>query len=197
MMGILSNGFKTSKSGSLVIMQPALPESANSRNISSLGSRQALTLCTTAINNDSTLCLTKNLFLSTSLKYLLNLLRYSTSFSSAYTSSESKIFPILRAFSNAWSVTEPLNSAALINTLVSKTKFNYFPFRSCSSCSGVKPCFCAYALMSSITSRSVLLSSISRLIISANSFFSVSVNLEKRAAVSSDVSSVMVFIQQR
>jgi hypothetical protein len=44
------------------------------------------------------------------------------------------------AFSKARSVIDPLNKAALINTLVSKTKFNYLSFSSLSSSSGVNPC---------------------------------------------------------
>src|SRR5665213_4336362 len=43
-MGISRNGFKTRRSLSPVIMQEALTEIANSRNLSSLGSRQAVIL---------------------------------------------------------------------------------------------------------------------------------------------------------
>jgi hypothetical protein len=195
-MGMFSKGLSTSKSGSLVMMQLACPERASSKNISSFGSRHFETLWKTSINLVSATYRDKNLPRSAAFKYLLNLLRLITSFNSAYTRSEVIMVPRLLALSNALSWNDPLKRAALTNTLVSITKFNHFSFNSCSSNSGVIPCFWAYSLMSSITCRSVRLSSIKIRIISLNPLFSSWVRLAKRSANSSDVSNEIVFIQQ-
>lgn len=196
MMGMFSNGFNASKSGSPVMMQLAWPERASSRNMSSFGSMLFETRWVIAINFVSALYRAKNLLRSPALKYLSNLLRLITSFSSSYRRSELTIFPNPQALSKALSCTDPLKIAALINTLVSITKFNYFSFSNCSSSSGVIPCFWAYSLMSFITCRSVRLSSIKRRTISLNPFLSSSLSFAKRSANSSDASSVIVFILQ-
>jgi len=193
---MFSNGLRTNKSGSPEIIQSALPEGASSRYMLSSRSRHAETLCVIITLADSLLKRERNLLSSIGRKYLLNLSRLMTSFSSAYTSSEKMTLPILRALSKAWLGVEPLCNAALSKTLVSKIKFNYFFFRGSSNNAGVKPRLRAYSPISSITSRRDLLSSIKRLIISAKSFFSFWVKVEKRSASSSEVSSVIVFILQ-
>lgn len=119
-----------------------------------------------------------------------------TSLSSKYTGSDVMSVPSSRTLSKDLSANDPLKRAALISTLVSKIKFNYFSLRSCSSNSGVMPCFWAYSLMSSITCRRFLLSSNKRLIISTKLLFSFSLNIAKRSANSSVVSMVIVFILQ-
>ncbi len=196
MMGIFSKGWSTNKSSSFVMMQSALPERASSRYISSLGSMHFETRCVTTIDFVSATYRAKNLLRSPVLKYLSNLFQLITSFNSAYTRSELTILPNLQALSNTLSCNEPLKIAAPINTLVSITKFNYLSFSSCSSNSGVIPCFWAYSLISSITCLSVLLSSIKRLTISLNPFLSSALSFEKRLTNSSEASSVIVFILQ-
>lgn len=196
MIGIFLKGLNASKSTSPVMMHLACPERAASRNISSFGSLLIETRWAISINSISALYRARNFLRSPTLKYLSNLARLSTSFSSSYIKSELMIFPRLRALSNTWSCTDPLNSAALINTFVSITKFNYLSFSNCSSNSGVRPCFWAYLLMSSMTSRSVRVSSINRRTISLRPFLSSSLSLAKRSANSSDASSTIVFILQ-
>lgn len=196
MMGMFSKGWSANKSGSPVIIQFALADKASSRNISSFGSWHFETRCDTFINTVSATNRAKNLLRSPALKYLSNLCLLMTSFSSAYVKSEQTIVPKLRALSNTLSCKDILNRAALIRTLVSIIKFNYFSFRSCSSNSGVMPCFWAYSLMSSITCLSVLLSSIKMRIISLNPFLSSALSLSKPSARSSGASKVIVFIHQ-
>lgn len=78
-MGIFLKGFKTNRSLSPVMMQAAPASTANSRNLLSLGSRQASMLTVTGIKCVMSLksCITVNRFVKD--KYLSNFGRTNTS----------------------------------------------------------------------------------------------------------------------
>lgn len=196
---MFSNGFKISKSGSLVIIRSAWPESASSRNILSLWSRQMETVWLTLI---SLLCKRyrwiKRSFSYSLLKYFSNFFFFKVTSNSVVTGKDRMILWSVNALRIARSVIDPFKIAALIRALVSRTSFIYdSSFIKSFNASSVMPCFRAYSLMSSITCGSVRLSSSNRKSVSrVNDFFS-SESCDNLLANSSLTSSVIVFIVQR
>lgn len=115
-------GWRSSKSLSPVIMQEALAETANSRNLLSLGSRQAAIDSEGSLKSDSFLRSFKISNLLFLLRYLSNLGCKNTSQSSLYVSRLEKTFPLSIAMSIAFLGLRDLKRKALIRILVSNTK---------------------------------------------------------------------------
>ena len=205
MIGIFSNGWSASKSASLVMMQSAWPESASSRYMSSLGSRQACTRCVTDTGLILDCISIINSSLVSSFTYRSNFACGNTRLYSAKISSDTitKSFDI--ALSQDCLATMLLKTKALINTLQSKMMVIYFSFRSslisaiiCSRISGVSPFFSACSEASFMISDKLLLvlpTSIS--IIFVIDTFSAGVIFDIRSAIVSLTSKVIVFIYQR
>ena len=100
-IGIFSNGLRTSRSGSPVMMRSAFPERASSKYLLSSGSRQRDTWWETMTDTVSARYRVNSILRSASLKYLSNLLLCTTSFNSSYISLELKILSDALAFSKA------------------------------------------------------------------------------------------------
>lgn len=141
-MGILRNGFSIRRSLSPVIMQEAFAETANSRNLLSLGSRQAKMVSEGEKYLIPFSISLSNLSLSASeIKYLSNFLRKITSSNSFRVSSEKAIYPVKIAFLTAFLFTESINKEALIKVFVSNTKYLIIVFQNI-----IKRFFCKTSL---------------------------------------------------
>ena len=197
MIGIFSNELSASKSLLPVIIQFALPESASSRYLLSLGSRQRVTVCDTSTILYRVVKRWMKRSLSYSfLKYLSNFFFFNVLNSSWVVGIERIKTSFKNAFRTARSETDCLIIAALITTFASMTTVkHYSSFSKSFSLSSVRPCFLAYSLMSSITSNNVRLSSKSRASVSMANCFSTSVSRSNFEANSSLTFSVMFFIQ--
>ncbi len=196
MMGMVSNGFKTSKSGSPVTMQSALAERASSRYLLSSGSRQIFTRCVTCTITAKDSYSLINSSLNSLLKYLSNLDLITTFSSSVKVKIDINITSAFLAFSNACPDEEASFKSALISTLQSRTIFTYFSLSSCSNISGVSPFLRACSLASFIISSRLLFLPTSKSNVSAIDFFSATDILLNFSAVVSFTSSVIVFINQ-
>ena len=197
MMGIFSKGWSTSKSGSPVMMQSALPEMASSRYLSSFGSRHifmALEILM-GVARDSTS--SRNNCRNSIDAYLSNFDRINTSITSLRTAFESNREEVDLAFSKAWPGAEVSDRNALINTLQSNTSLIYFSLSNSSRISGVRPFFLASSLASFIISSKLFLFDTIRSNVSEMDFFSAGVILATFSATGSLTSSVIVFILQR
>ena len=171
-MGIFSNKWSTSKSGSPVMMQSASPAIASSRYLSSLGSRQIFNRLAIFTRVDSDSSSSKKNCLKSTEEYLSNLGRIKTSISSARTWSEiNKVDDVDFAFSKAWPGTEISFRKALINTLQSNTSLIYFSLSNSSRISGVRPFFLASSLASFIISCKLFLFDTIRSNVSEIDFF--------------------------
>ncbi len=199
MMGIFSNGFRTSKSKSLLIIASAFPESASSRNILSFGSRQTLTSWLILINLLFSVKRCTKISRSYSLlKYLSNFFFLTVASNSAVTAQDRIISCSLKPFRTTRSLIDPFRIAALIKTLVSRTIIIYdSSFNKSFRISSVIPCCLAYSLMLSITWNKVRLSFSKRDNVSSVNDFSASDNCSNLLASSSSTFSVIVFINQR
>ena len=198
MMGIFSNGLRTNRSSSLVMMQSALPESASSRYMSSLGSRHAFICLVIFTLGPFALYSSRNNCLTVSDRYLSNLGLITTSIASISVEVErsKSAFNNSDRF-NACPENEYSFSNALISTLLSKTIRIYYSFRSSSRISGVKPFFRACSLASCIISVRLLRLETRRSRLFAINSLSVGVIFDIFSAVGSLTSKVIVFILQR
>lgn len=120
-MAIPRNGCKTSKSWSPLIRHVALPQTANSRNLLSFGSRHALMVSSSSSTVAASTNAAKNLNRSKGKIYLSNFGRCKTLLSSSMVAAESSSFASRNALSNAFRAVERFSNAALINTFVSQT----------------------------------------------------------------------------
>ena len=194
MIGIFSNGFRTSKSGSPVTRQSDFPERASSKYLLSSGSRQRVTWWETSIillwlvNRR----IKKSLSYSF-LKYLSNFFFFRVVENSSVVDVERITTSFKNAFLAARNETELAMIAALTRTFASMTTvIRYFSFRRSFRISSVIPCFLAYSPMSPITSNNDLLSFNSRDKVSRANCFSFSVSLSNFNANSS--LTIIVFI---
>ena len=197
-MEMFSNGFRTSKSGSPVMMQLALPERASSRHLLSFGSRHAETLCDGTIHSMIFVYrLMISMRASIGLKYRSNFFLKIVSESSSRVSLEASKVWSCSAFLTAEAVIPEGESAAPITALQSKTERIYSFFKSSVSLSSVRPCLLACSAVNSnkslsdceeVTRSTQIFRSISR--------FSLATLLNFLANSSSN-SMVSVFIFQR
>ncbi len=100
-IAIPRNGCKTSRSLSPLTTQVALPLTASSRNLSSLGSRHATTRSTISTKMPSLTKALRNSIRSSSVMYLSNPLRRRTSSNSATVTCEISNLPVCVALSKA------------------------------------------------------------------------------------------------
>ncbi len=201
MIRMFSNGLSICKSGSPVMIQSAFPERASSRYISSFGSRQIFTLCVTG-----TVLITDPISkisscLVSGFKYLSNFECEKIYLYSAKIFWELIIEWFAFALSHDFLVVPPLKIKALTSTLQSKITIIYFrsssiSFRICSSISGVRPFFSAWALRSSMISLRFLFLPTRISNVSAIVLFSAADIFSSFSAVGSLTSSVIVFIIQ-
>lgn len=195
MTGIFSNGLRINRSESPVMMQSALPESASSRYISSLGSRHnfmcsEISTLTQRIFNSS-----KNDCLISFETYLSNLGRIKTSINSANAWWDiNKVEEMDFAVNKAFPGIELLNNKALIKTLQSKTTRIYSSLSNSSRISGVKPFFLACSLASCIISARLLRLEMRRVSVSEIAFRSEGDIRAIFSATGSLTSKVIVFI---
>lgn len=172
MIGIFSNGLSASRSGSLMMIQSALPLKASSRYLSSLGSLHAFTCRVILILSPRSLYSSRNSFIRSIEMYRSNLGRVITSIASANTGFEiSNVQEVDSAFSSAWPEKEESSNKALTNTLQSKTSRIYFSLSSSSKISEVKPFFRACSVASCIISDKLLRFNKIRSTVSENVFF--------------------------
>lgn len=122
-MGILRNGCKTKRSSSPVMIQDAFAATASSRNLLSLGSRQAV-MEISGIMVMLFLSMRSIMAIRSSSKrnYVSNFFRYKTSMNSVIVSLEDAIAPKPITLSKTLRLVELGVKAALIKTLVSKIK---------------------------------------------------------------------------
>jgi hypothetical protein len=201
MIGIFSNGSRTNKSSSLVMMQSALPGRASSRYMSSIESRHTLTVCETATNSTVSCMSTRNSNLVSSATYLSNFSYAKTRLYSANITSEISIEPSAAAFSQHCLAIPLSKIKELMSTLQSKTKFIYLSrssfisFKISSSISGVSPFFLACSLASfMIFPKLLFLLPTSSSKVCATDFFSAKDICATFSAVGSLTSNVIVFI---
>ena len=121
-IGIPRKGWSASKSGSPVIMQAACAVKANSRNMSSVASRQAFISTVASITTPCNRIFSRNESRAASDKYLSNLVRDSVSDSSCTIGGDKTTIPPSTALSTASFVFDRGKITALTNTLVSITK---------------------------------------------------------------------------
>lgn len=197
MMEIFSNGWSASKSASLVMMQWACPDTANSRNILSLASRQTLIFIDGIITDArcNTL-LSKSGLVSRGKKYLSNLGLYNVVCNSSKVSTETSNSWLSIARSNAKYEYDSGLSAARIITFVSTAIRTYFSSSSSLSFSAVSPCFLACSEVLRKTSFQSSRISISLTNLKTNNCLALSM-ARIRLATSSFNSIVIVFINQR
>lgn len=125
-IGIPRRVCNASKFLSPLIMQDAFAETANSRNLSTLGSRQTVTIYDISMKiTCSSNCFKANNF-STQEMYLSNFERNKTSLNSLYVLKFEQTFLSLTTFSKAFPGMEDLNKKALSNVLVSTTNRSFF-----------------------------------------------------------------------
>lgn len=133
------NGLSASRSESPVTMCVAPPLTASSRNLSSLGSRQALIRTSASTHCASCARAARKMRMSVSSRYRRSRFLLKTSHRSARAANESRTFPLWSTRSRAWRGFEAGKSNALIKAFVSKTQRNYAPLRMESNISGVSP----------------------------------------------------------
>ncbi len=121
-MGMFWKGCNSRSALSPVTRHEAVADTESSRNISSLGSRQARMWLLISTSLNSCKNLTAISCRASMVKYLSNLGRNNTLSSSLHVSLEYATRPVSSAFFKASALTERGESAALTNTLVSKTK---------------------------------------------------------------------------
>jgi hypothetical protein len=144
-------GFSARRSVSPVTICVPCPLTANSRNLSSFGSRQACICISTSTHSASRVSAARKDRTSSSCTYRRNRFRLKTSWSSARTAKEISTLPSRKALFSAWRGFESGRSKALTKTFVSNTQRNYAPFRRESSISGVSPRSFAFRPTSSST----------------------------------------------
>ena len=201
-MDMFLNGCRTSKSGSPVTMQLALPDRASSRYMLSFGSRQTdimheiftslIEFCNSKMSSS----------LDSTVRYRSNFGRRKIELNSSKVCWENRmVCPPLDLLKHLSGVL-PLEMKALTSTLQSKTTTTYFlfssfiSFRILSSTSGVSPFRSAWVLISSIISSRLLRLVTSCRRVSAMAFFSSGLIFSILSATGSDTSSVIVFIPQ-
>ena len=116
---ILRKGFRTSKSSSPEIMKFALPQTASSKNLLSLGSRHSDIVSSISTGTELRMKLVRNCFRSSCEIYRSNLFRHKTSSNSARVDNEKRIDPCLMPISKAFAGFEPSKSKALMTIFVS------------------------------------------------------------------------------
>jgi hypothetical protein len=138
-MEIFLKGCKTSRSWSPVMMQDAPAVRASSRNLLSLGSRQALTIIfgkkTRELLSTRLIASKRSALFK---KYLSNFLRKITSANSCKVGSEITNLPLSNARSRACALIDFRRRAALISELYQKQTYES-SFRMSSSISCVSP----------------------------------------------------------
>ncbi len=195
MIGIFSNGWRTNRSGSPVIIQSAFPKRASSKYISSLGSRHHFTCSVISTVVERDLISSRNDCLTSFETYRSNFFRIITSINSASTGLDiNKVEEIDFTLSKATPGREVSNNKALIKTLQSKTRRIYSSLSNSSRISGVKPFFLACSLASSMISSRLLRLEMRRFNVSAMAFFSLGDILAIFSATGSLTSKVIVFI---
>src|SRR6185312_9314088 len=128
-MGMPRNGFNSSKSVSPVIIQDALAETANSRNLLFFGSRQSVMDISILIKKAFALNSFIAANLCSSVKYFSNFDLAKTSINSSNVALEYTSIPVLNAVLYACLFLEPAKIYALIRELVSKTKVLVISFQ--------------------------------------------------------------------
>lgn len=173
MIEILSNGFRTSKSGSPVMMQSALPDIASFRYISSFGSRHAFILTSGIITEENCkMVLRIPGLVSSGKKYFLNFALNKVPWSSSNVLGEIRCWCESITSSSARNGTEFFESDALIITFVSITTRIYSSFSKSLSLSSVRPCFRACSAVLINNSFQVSCFSISVMNLRAKALFS-------------------------
>jgi len=198
MMGMFSNGCNDKRSSSLVMIQSALPETASSRYMLSLGSRQTSISMVTGTLEAFNSYSSRNNCLTDKERYRSNFGRITTSIASARVALETiqSTFANSDRF-NAKPENEYSFSNAQISTLLSNTICIYSPLRRSSRISGVNPFCLACSLASWIISERFLRLDTRRSRLLAINSFSIGVILAILSAVGSLTSKVIVFILQR
>src|SRR6185312_11721949 len=120
-MGILRNGFRIRRSLSPVMMQEAFAATASSRNLSSLGSRQAVILSDISMNNAILLNSNKISNLVCLEMYSSNFGQINTLKNSSYVEELANTFLVSLAFLSAFRGIEFLKREELISVFVSIT----------------------------------------------------------------------------
>jgi hypothetical protein len=197
-MSMFWKGSRTSKSGSPVMIQSALPDKASSKYLLSFGSRQTNTWWIGIIH------LIKLVYLemassrmSIGLKYLSNFgFRIRLENSSIVAADANKVWNV-SAFLSAWAATPLGVSDALITMLQSITSRIYSSLSNSFSLSSVIPCCCACSAENSSKSLSDFEEDVTRStqILRSISRFSLFTRLSFSARLSSN-SRVMVFMKQ-
>ena len=200
MIGIFSNGLRTSRSGSPVMMQSAFPERASSRYMSSSGSRQIVTVWNTGIILTN-VCISKiNSSLDSRVKYLSNFGRRNLLLNSLKVFCEARMISVFFDLSQQIPRMLPLKMEALKRTLESKITTTYrlsspsFSSRSFFSISGVSPFRSAWSLKSSIISSRLRRFVINWLRVSDMAFFCVGDIFSIFSAAGSLTSRIIVFM---
>jgi len=195
MMRMFSNGLSISRSGSLVMIQSALPLRARSRYLSSSGSLQAFTCLVMLTLSPRSSYSSRNSFLISNRIYRSNFGRVITSIVSAKTGFEMRsIEEVDSAFSSARPEKEESSNKALTKMLQSKTSRIYSLLSSSSKISGVSPFLRACSLASCIMSDKLLRLDKIRSTASEIVFFSAGVIRATLSAAGSLTSRVIVFI---